>query len=520
MSIDSVETKGPGPNQTLRQSWLLVAAVLAGVSVVFIALYYASIASAVTLWATRATYNHGFIILPISLYLVWERRTLLASLKPTPSVLGLLVVAGFGLAWLVASAAGIAEGQHLALVGMIQGFLLAILGLGLFRTMLLPIMYLWLMVPTGGFLYPVLQSVATYITAQLLLLSQVPTYVEGFDIHVSVGLFHIAEGCAGLNFILASLALAPLYAYFMYQSMIKRIAAVAVMVVVAMIANGVRIYAIIALAQFTDRKIDIVDDHLVYGWGFFALVLLATAWVGMRYADKPEPDPTPLDLENKPAFAVRPLVFTAMVTLGLLAAFPGYLAYGNGPHVEPGQLNITLAPKPGTWAKVEAGSSWRPSYPSAQGTYTQEYERDGARIGLFVAYFEREQDGAELISSGNHLFDPEVWHQVSNKTLKMPEGLEPRRLSSLLVSSGQKDQTISYTYWLGGSYEISNSRAKVAQALARLTLGDRRAAMIATSVLANDTSRTDAEILQEFWADLASLDAALEGAHITPLATE
>lgn len=520
MSIDSVETKSLLPNQTLHQSWIYVAALLGAVFAVFVILYFSSIASAVTLWATRATYNHGFIILPIALYLVWERRALLTNLKPDPTPWGLLGVAGFGAAWLVASAAGITEGQHLALVGMIQGLLLAILGLGLFRAMLLPIMYLWLMVPTGGFLYPALQSVATFITASLLQLSQVPTYVEGFDIYVPVGLFHIATGCAGLNFILASLALAPLFAYFMYQSMAKRLTAVVVMLVVAIIANGIRIYAIIALAEFTNRRIDIVDDHLIYGWGFFAVVLMATAWLGMRFADKIELPSKPLHLESKPAFAVRPLVFTAAAVVLLLATFPGYLALGNGPHIEPGQLNIALAPEPDTWQKVEVRSGWQPTYPSAQGSFYQEFEQGRARVGLFVAYFEREQEGAELISSGNHLFDAGLWHQVSSSTLPLSDSSGVERLRMISVSNGRGDQKIAYTYWLAGRFEVSNSRTKIAQALTRLALGDRRTAVIAASVLAKDAGRTEVEILQDFWADMPPIDAALAAAHLTPLATE
>ena len=99
------------------------------------------------------------------------------------------------------------------------------------------------------------------------------------------GRYHIEPGCAGLNFLLATVALAPLYAYLMYRSAWKRLAAVVIALFLAVVMNGVRIAGIIALTHWSDRKLNIVDDHLLYGWGFFALVLLAAGYVGSFFAD-------------------------------------------------------------------------------------------------------------------------------------------------------------------------------------------------------------------------------------------
>ena len=131
------------------------------------------------------------------------------------------------------------EGRHIAFVGMILGTLLACFGWRIFRILALPFLYLWLLVPTGTVFLPLLQRIATLISSSLLKWWGIAVYVDGFFIEVPSGRYHIEEGCAGLNFILAILALAPLYACLLYRSLWKRLLAVVVALVLAITANGV-----------------------------------------------------------------------------------------------------------------------------------------------------------------------------------------------------------------------------------------------------------------------------------------
>ena len=55
--------------------------------------------------------------------------------------------------------------------------------------------------------------------------------------------------------------------------------------VLAIVMNGVRIAGIIALAHWGGQRLNIVDDHLLYGWGFFAIVLLGAGYTGSFFAD-------------------------------------------------------------------------------------------------------------------------------------------------------------------------------------------------------------------------------------------
>ena len=266
-----------------RSAWQLSIGMAALAIVTLVGLFWGTVTSAVRLWWTIPSYNYAFLILPISVFLIWRKRAELRTEVPVGSLWGIAVAAVFALLWLVSDIADINEGRHIAFVGMILGTLLACLGWRIFRILALPFLYLWLLVPTGTVFLPLLQRIATLISSSLLKWWGIAVYVEGFFIEVPSGRYHIEEGCAGLNFILAILALAPLYACLLYRSLWKRLLAVVVALVLAITANGVRIAGIIALAHWGGPKLNIVGDHLWYGWLFFTARPLRSRILGILF---------------------------------------------------------------------------------------------------------------------------------------------------------------------------------------------------------------------------------------------
>ncbi len=126
-----------------------------------IGLHWPAAAKAVEIWWTTSAYNHAFLIAPISLYVIWERRRLLARLGPKPELRALLALPIFALPWLAGALAEIYEVQQFALVGMAQVLFVAVLGWSVYRALAFPLLYLWLMVPTGEFLLAGLQDLTT-----------------------------------------------------------------------------------------------------------------------------------------------------------------------------------------------------------------------------------------------------------------------------------------------------------------------------------------------------------------------
>jgi exosortase A len=288
---------------------------------ILIALYWKTAASAVHFWMTSSAYNYAVLIAPISVYFIWEDRAALARMAPAPGVLGLAVTAVFAGGWFLGSVLHINEGQHLGLVGMMEGLFLAVLGWTVSKRLAFPLLYLFLMVPTGDFLLEPLRHLSFAGSVALLEFSGIPVYGENLTIQVPSGSFFVEAGCAGLNFLLTSLALSLVFGKLVYRRISSQILCVATALAIAMIANIVRIYLIIALTEWSHRRIAIADDHLTFGWGFFAVVMMVTMWLGGKVKERAPEAPR---VEPATAYAVpsphRIIAFTALVVAIAVAA--------------------------------------------------------------------------------------------------------------------------------------------------------------------------------------------------------
>ncbi|HEY0526135.1 MAG TPA: archaeosortase/exosortase family protein, partial [Stellaceae bacterium] len=54
--------------------WRVPLAAVAAVLAVFGLCFWTAIERAVVVWSGSTAYNHGFLVIPIAAYLIWERR--------------------------------------------------------------------------------------------------------------------------------------------------------------------------------------------------------------------------------------------------------------------------------------------------------------------------------------------------------------------------------------------------------------------------------------------------------------
>ncbi|MFL0356471.1 exosortase A [Erythrobacter sp. GH1-10] len=232
-------------------------------------------------WWNIDTYNHILFVPAIIGWLVWIRRRELFALTPQPWIPGLaLVFAGLAL-WLVGRATGINLLAHAGAVGAVQGAVVAILGLRVSLFLALPIAFGAFLVPFGDELIPALQMITADIAIALTHWSGVPATIDGIYIDTPVGLFIVAEACSGVKFLVAMVTLAVLVCFTRFDSWVRRLAFLAASIVIPILANGVRAWGTIYIAQSQGVEFAAGFDHIFYGWIFFAIVvvvLLGAAW--------------------------------------------------------------------------------------------------------------------------------------------------------------------------------------------------------------------------------------------------
>lgn len=240
-------------------------------------------------WWDIDTYNHILLVPAVICWLVWLKGPQLGKAEPLVFLPGLGVVAGALALWLVGRVTGINLLAHAGAVGAMQGAVIAVLGLRVSLLLALPIGFAGFLVPFGDELIPALQFITAKIAVALTLWSGIPASVDGIYIDTPVGLFIVAEACSGVKFLIAMVALAVLVAFTRFESWSRRFAFLAISILVPILANGVRAFGTIYVAQINGIEFAEGFDHIVYGWLFFAVIvalLLAGAW---RFFER-EPD--------------------------------------------------------------------------------------------------------------------------------------------------------------------------------------------------------------------------------------
>lgn len=249
------------------------------------AMFAEEIGAAVTVWNTSTAYNHCWLVGPIAAWLAWQRRERLAYLAPVPAPLFALLAIPGTLAWLAAERLGIMEGRQLVAYGLAMVLVLAVLGWRFCLAFAGPLAYLVFLVPFGGFAVLPLQHITARMIDWGLDPMGISHFVDGLMIETPAGLFHVAEACAGLRFIIAALAFGALYALVIFRSPWRRLIVMALALVVPVLANGVRAWGIVVLAEYLGSAEAAAADHIIYGWGFFSVIILLLVLAGLPFRE-------------------------------------------------------------------------------------------------------------------------------------------------------------------------------------------------------------------------------------------
>ncbi len=227
---------------TLRPLWYLV---LFGMLAVL--LYAPTLMELATLWAGNEDYNHGFLIIPISAYLVWCRRRQIMRQPLHSSPLGLVFLSLWAAFYLLGVGAQILMFQCCSLIVFLLGTMLFTAGVRFTRAVLFPVMFLTFMIPIPAEVYTLLTSplqvVTTGLSAHILDLVNVPVFREGNLIHLPNYSMQVVVACSGIRSLLSIITLSLLMGYLLFSSNVERALLLSLSVPVAMAGNILRITA-------------------------------------------------------------------------------------------------------------------------------------------------------------------------------------------------------------------------------------------------------------------------------------
>jgi exosortase len=196
-------------------------------------------------WATDDNYSHGFLIIPLALFFVWERRANLAALPRKGSPLGWVIVLGS----LIVLAVGILGAElfltRISLIGVLAGTALFIGGWAVLRKLALPLAFLILMIPLPAIIFNQiafpLQLLASRFGETCISAFNIPVLREGNVIVLANTTLEVAEACSGIRSLISLLTLGIVFGYFVDPRPWMRALIALTTVPIAVLANGLRV---------------------------------------------------------------------------------------------------------------------------------------------------------------------------------------------------------------------------------------------------------------------------------------
>ena len=262
-------------NSTLPRTHLLLFAltVFAG------AVLYADILHNLYLdWLNDPNYSHGLLVPLISAYFAWQKKDELQQLQVKPANSGLLLIF-FALAVLLAGvAAQEFYTRRASFVLLLAGLIVFLLGWQWLKTLLLPVAFLFFMIPLPYIIYdaiafPLKLFVAKFSVITLKLMGVI-LLREGNILMFPDLTLEVADACSGLRSIISLLALGVALAVLTQKRMSMKILLVVMTVPIAVLTNMIRVIVTGYLAQYYGSAAAEGFFHEFAGMGVFLLAMV------------------------------------------------------------------------------------------------------------------------------------------------------------------------------------------------------------------------------------------------------
>ncbi|WP_128892739.1 exosortase A [Erythrobacter sp. HKB08] len=455
-------------------------------------------------WWNVSTFNHVLFVPLIVGWLVYSRRSELAKIEPTSWLPGFVPLLGSLFVWLLGTLASVNTVSQLGTLGALISCVLLFLGPRVSLACVFPLAYLSFLVPIGEELVPSLQMITAYLVIALTEWSGIPAVIDGVFIDTPAGLFEVAEACSGVQFLVAMAALAALVAYACFKSWKRRIVFLVTAMALPIVANGVRAWGTIYIAQSQGIEFAEGFDHVFYGWIFFALVVFALLAIFWRWFDR---DPEDLGIDF-PALVGSDVVtrvarYTGNAKLTLAAMLLGLLAtLGWASAAMSAQASIPprieALPVAG-WTRVayEPGIAWEPRMTGAARKFVTRYrDASGREVDVVIGIYSGDESAGEPGAFGEGALVPETpWRWLA------PWQSSPEASGEILQASGFLKRHVLTSYRIGDTITGSTARLKLATLQSRLAVSAEPTVVMIISAEGQDDD-TAAQVIEDFVASV------------------
>ena len=504
----------PAASRDATDTWKITA-ILAAVVAPFL-VYFGTARSIVEIWNRSDTFAHGYIILPISLWLIWRRRHALPLDAAAPWWPGLLLLAGCGFGWLLAELAAVQVVKQYAFVSMFPLVCLTVLGPRLTWTMAFPLLFLLLAVPFGEVLIDPLIGLTADFTVAALQLTGIPVLRNGTHFDIPSGSWSVVEACSGVRYLISSFTLGCLYAYLSYRSRLRQAAFILLSIVAPIVANGFRAYLIVMLGHLSGMTLAVGVDHLVYGWVFFGLVMFIMFWIGSFWREDVQISPADGDAPRGlggSAASTGMIIAAAGASIAIIAIWPVYARYID--QAAPRAAAILPDKLTTSWHRGSAFTGWTPRFSKPNAEFTRYFAQDGKHVGLSLLYYRNPQPDSQLISSMNRIVGEKDggYRQVASGSQAETIGGRQLKVREARIEGATDSLMAWHWYWIGGTHTASDYAGKLLLAREKLLMqGGDGAAVIVFAPYGTNPAEARAALRAFLSENMGAIETALADA--------
>ncbi|MDX2505273.1 MAG: EpsI family protein [Gammaproteobacteria bacterium] len=503
------------------ETWRIAGVAIAALLLLTLILYQPTISYLMGLWNQMQTgnYAHGYLVLLISVYLIFYNRRKLVALTPCPEYRAILAVLSASMLWLVAALVDIEMLQTVGLLLLLLSMVWLLLGMQAFRVLAFPVLYISFAIPVWFPLSPVLQELTADAVFWVIRGLEIPALRIENMIVLPAGKLSIEEACGGLNYFLAAMTLSTLYAYLNYETLSSRLVVVLVSAFAAVLVNILRVFIVVYLGYTTDMQHPLIADHLSLGWYLFAglvvVLLLMDAQLQKlrqhqlrRHQLQPHRSNGHQQLakttqtlcnKGKSQFVVIVLLAALPVSAGPVAVYWLDNQTQRGSYLtQPALMSIA-----GEWSAMDADEDdWTPQYRGAITHKITFNNKIGQQIHFYMGLYPTQKQGEELINDLNRISDDKIWYSgYQRETLYNIGGRQV--LEQLLEKKDGSQRLVWYWYHVAGQNTVNKYQAKALQVLG-LMKGMRQAFVVAIAAKLDGDPEYTREILAQFAEQMSS----------------
>ncbi|MES2316921.1 MAG: exosortase A [Pseudomonadota bacterium] len=476
--------------------------------------YFGTARSIVDVWNSSETFAHGYIIVPISAWLIWRRRANFSALPPSPwwPALGLLLLVGAG--WLLARMGEVQVVMQYAFAAMFPVIALAILGRRLAWSLAFPLLFLLFAVPFGEiFIAPLIEFTADF-TVWAVQATGIPVLRNGTRFELPTGNWSVVEACSGVRYLISSVTIGCLYAYLTYKSTLRRGVFIAMSIVVPIIANGLRAYMIVMIGHTSNMELATGVDHLIYGWIFFGIVMFLMFWVGSYWREDTDAEAAALPAADPSArLQIAHVRNMALAVVAACALWPAFAAFNDKANFNPKPAKLGAIPV--TWAAAPAFTDWAPNFATPDTAFNGVYRQDGQQpVALRILYYRNQTSNKKLISSINRLAgEKDAYHENGSALRSEQLGARSMQLHETRLQGPSGNMLVWHWTSVGGEAVTNAYAGKLRQAGRKLMFKGDDGAAVMLAAPYTDKQDDARKALHAFLdANLNAVESALSAA--------